>query len=131
MSEVPHPNRSMHRKLAVAGLAVLLGVPLLLAGCRAPGMVPDSLHTMDLRIITWNLEHLNDTDEAGCVPREQADYALRRRSLAGPGIDPRVAPARQSPRPLRRLDRSPGESHNQARKRIACRVNRQICYCIN
>ena len=74
MSEVPHPNRSMHRKLAVAALVVLLGVPLLLAGCQAPGVVPDSLGAMDLRIATWNLEHLNDTDDAGCVPREQADY---------------------------------------------------------
>lgn len=74
MSEVPHPNRSMHRKLAVAALVVLLGVPLLLTGCQAPGVVPDSLGAMDLRIATWNLEHLNHTDDAGCVPREQADY---------------------------------------------------------
>ncbi len=74
MSEDPQPERSMHRKLAVAALVVLLGVPLLLAGCRGPGIVPDSLETLHLRIATWNLEHLNDTDEAGCVPREQADY---------------------------------------------------------
>ena len=67
---LPYPSHSMHRKLAVAALFVLVGVPLLLAGCRAPGV----LHTRDLRIATWNLEHLNDTDEAGCVPREQADY---------------------------------------------------------
>ena len=71
MNEVPHPSRSRHSKLAIGALVVLLGVPLLLAGCRAPGMVSDS---MDLRIATWNLEHLNDTDEAGCVPRERAEY---------------------------------------------------------
>ena len=65
---------STHRKLAVAALGALLGVPLLLAGCRAPGVVPGSLDPLHLRIATWNLEHLNDTDEAGCVPREQADY---------------------------------------------------------
>ena len=74
MSDAPHRNRSMHGKLAVAALVALLGMPLLLAGCRAPGVAPDPLHTMDLRLATWNLEHLNDTDEAGCVPREQADY---------------------------------------------------------
>ena len=27
-----------------------------------------------LRIATWNLEHLNDSGEEGCVPRVQADY---------------------------------------------------------
>ena len=74
MSQVPHPNRSTHRKLAVAALGALLGVPLLLAGCQAPGVVPGSLEPLHLRIATWNLEHLNDTDDAGCVPREPADY---------------------------------------------------------
>ena len=53
---------------------VLTGVPLLLVGCQAPGAVPDSPEALHLRIATWNLEHLNDTDAAGCVPREQADY---------------------------------------------------------
>ena len=28
----------------------------------------------ELRIAAWNLEHLNDTDGQGCVPRESADY---------------------------------------------------------
>lgn len=37
------------------------GVPLLLAGWRAP----EVLRTMDLRIATWNLEHPNDTEEPG------------------------------------------------------------------
>ena len=73
MSDVPHPDRSRNRKPAVAALFVLIGVPLLLAGCQAPG-VPDSPEAPHLRIVTWNLEHLNDTDAAGCVPREQADY---------------------------------------------------------
>ena len=74
MSDLPHPNRSRYRKPAVAALFVLIGVPLLLAGCQAPGAVPDSPEAAHLRIATWNLEHLNDTDAAGCVPREQADY---------------------------------------------------------
>ena len=72
MSDLPHPNRR-YRKPAVAALLVLIGLPLLLAGCQAPG-VPDLPGPSHLRIATWNLEHLNDTDGAGCVPREQADY---------------------------------------------------------
>ena len=64
----------MTRKPIGAALAVLFGVPLLLAGCRGAGVVPDPLDALHLRIATWNLEHLNDTDDAGCVPREQADY---------------------------------------------------------
>ena len=28
----------------------------------------------ELRVAAWNLEHLNDTDGQGCVPRESADY---------------------------------------------------------
>ena len=74
MSDVPYPNRRQYRKSAVAALLVLTGVPLLLVGCQAPGAVPDSPEVLHLRIATWNLEHLNDTDAAGCVPREQADY---------------------------------------------------------
>ena len=73
MSDVPYPNRSQNRKPAVAALLVLIGVPLLLAGCQAPG-VPNLPEAAHLRIATWNLEHLNDTDAAGCVPRTQADY---------------------------------------------------------
>ena len=30
----------------------------------------------ELRLATWNLEHLNDTDMEGCVARGQADYDL-------------------------------------------------------
>ena len=74
MNDVSHRNRSMHRKPTVAALVVLIGVPLLLGACQGPGIVPDSLDTLHLRIATWNLEHLNDTNAAGCVPREQADY---------------------------------------------------------
>lgn len=32
----------------------------------------------DLKIATWNLEHLAEADGAGCRPREEADYALLR-----------------------------------------------------
>ena len=70
MTDVPHPDR----KPMGATLIVLVGVALLLAGCRGAGVVPGTLDPLHLRIATWNLEHLNDTDDAGCVPREQADY---------------------------------------------------------
>ena len=72
MSDAPNP--SQYRKPAVAALLVLIGVPWLLVGCQAPGAVPDSPEASHLRIATWNLEHLNDTDAEGCVPRGQADY---------------------------------------------------------
>ena len=71
--DVAHPDRSRYRKAAGAALLALIGVPLLLGGCRAPG-VPDSPEAPHLRIATWNLEHLNDTNAAGCVPRDQTDY---------------------------------------------------------
>ena len=74
MSDVPYPDRSAYRSPIVAALVVLVGVPLLLAGCRGAGVVPDSFDRPPLRIATWNLEHLNDTDDAGCVPRDEADY---------------------------------------------------------
>ena len=32
----------------------------------------------DLKIATWNLEHLAEADGAGCRPRDEADYALLR-----------------------------------------------------
>ena len=33
-----------------------------------------AVHAGELRIATWNLEHLSDADSEGCVPREAADY---------------------------------------------------------
>ena len=74
MSVVPHRDRAPCRKSIAAALAVLIGVPLLLAGCRQLGTAPDSPDAVQLRIAAWNLEHLNDTDDAGCVPRDEADY---------------------------------------------------------
>ena len=41
----------------------------------------------ELRIASWNLEHLNDTDGAGCVPRESADYDAMARQVAVLGAD--------------------------------------------
>ena len=74
MSDLLPTDRGAYRKAIGAALVVLIGVPLLLAGCRGAGMVPAPRDAVQLRIATWNLEHLNDTDDAGCVPRVQADY---------------------------------------------------------
>ena len=74
MSNAPCPDRGAYRKPMIAALVVLIGVPLLLAGCRGSGMLPAPADAVPLRIAIWNLEHLNDTDDAGCVPREEADY---------------------------------------------------------
>ena len=46
-------------------------------------LVPAAVLAADLRIAAWNLEHLDDTDGAGCVGRSAADYhALGRRIAA-------------------------------------------------
>jgi endonuclease/exonuclease/phosphatase family metal-dependent hydrolase len=74
VSDLLPTDRGAYRKAIGAALVVLIGVPLLLAGCRGAGMVPDPPDAVHLRIATWNLEHLNDTDDAGCVPRDEADY---------------------------------------------------------
>ena len=39
-------------------------------------------HAGDLRIAAWNLEHLNDTDMEGCVPRTAADFDTLARQVA-------------------------------------------------
>ena len=31
-------------------------------------------HSGELRVVAWNLEHLNDTKGRGCLPRRQRDY---------------------------------------------------------
>ena len=41
----------------------------------------------ELRIASWNLEHLNDTDGAGCVARDSADYDAIARQVAVLGAD--------------------------------------------
>ena len=38
-------------------------------------------HAGELRIATWNLELLKDTDREGCIPREEADYAAIARQV--------------------------------------------------
>ncbi|ANB18726.1 endonuclease/exonuclease/phosphatase family protein [Dokdonella koreensis] len=48
---------------------------LVLAGC---GLAPPH-KAGDLKIASWNLEHLAEADGSGCRPRTEADYAALRR----------------------------------------------------
>ena len=63
-------------RIAPVPLAVLLTVLTLT-------VLSSACHAGTFRIAAWNLEHLNDTDMEGCVPRKQADYdAIRHRIAA-------------------------------------------------
>lgn len=37
-------------------------------------LLSGTVHAADLRVVAWNLEHLNDTTGRGCLPRRQGDY---------------------------------------------------------
>ena len=65
-------------RLLLLGCCVLV---LVLVGCDA------GESEAPLRIATWNLEHLNDSGEEGCIPREQADYDAIARRVAELGAD--------------------------------------------
>ena len=41
----------------------------------------------ELRIATWNLQHLDDTDGEGCLPRRRADYEAIARQVERLGAD--------------------------------------------
>ena len=43
--------------------------------CLAVGLAPSTVHAGDLRIAAWNLEHLAEADDDGCVGRNASDYA--------------------------------------------------------
>ncbi|MDE0095095.1 MAG: hypothetical protein OXS40_01750 [Gammaproteobacteria bacterium] len=49
------------------GLQALL-IPVILALAAPAGFAGE------IRIATWNLEHLDDTEGEGCVGRKRADY---------------------------------------------------------
>lgn len=63
----------MKRVIALAGATLMIA----LAGC-APRGVRDSVVSQPLRIASWNLEHLAESDGLGCRPRTEADYAALR-----------------------------------------------------
>jgi len=44
-------------------------------------------HASELKIATWNLEHLNDTNNEGCVPRVDEDYKAIREQIEKHGFD--------------------------------------------
>ncbi len=54
--------------MRVAGWGVL--------ACLVLAFAPQSGSGDELRIAAWNLEHLDDSDGAGCVGRSAADYAV-------------------------------------------------------
>ncbi|HMM66242.1 MAG TPA: endonuclease/exonuclease/phosphatase family protein [Dokdonella sp.] len=60
--------------LSLAGACLLLA----LAGC-APQPTRIAEAPRPLKIATWNLEHLAESDGLGCRPRSEADYAALRR----------------------------------------------------
>ncbi len=64
--------------LLLSGCCVLL---LMLVGCDADES------EAPLRIAAWNLEHLNDSGEEGCIPREQSDYDAIARRVRELGAD--------------------------------------------
>ncbi len=72
------PCAGMRGRQVRLPIAVATGVlVLILAGC-ASHATRDAAVSQPLRIVTWNLEHLAETDGLGCRPRTEADYAALR-----------------------------------------------------
>ncbi len=79
--------------------------PLLLLFLLALAAPSSASLGSELRIAAWNLEHLNDTDGQGCLPREGADYdaiaqqvvALRADVIAFQEVDNETAARRIFP----------------------------------
>ena len=61
---------------------VLVG--LLAASCFA---FAASVGALGLRVAAWNLEHLDDTNGAGCVGREDGDYTVLRERIDALGVE--------------------------------------------
>ena len=61
--------------------------PLLLLFLLALAVPSSASVGGELRIASWNLEHLNDTDGAGCVPRDSGNYDAIARQVAVLGAD--------------------------------------------
>lgn len=55
--------------------ALLSAIALGVSACAAPG---PSQPPSDLRVVSWNLEHLAEANASGCRPRGDADYAALR-----------------------------------------------------
>ena len=75
----PDRNAPAWRALAIA---CSIALPFLAFGLAAP-----FAQATELRIATWNLEHLDDTDGDGCVGRTQPDYDAMARQVAALDAD--------------------------------------------
>lgn len=80
------PRRALS-PLRVPGSALRRAVFLLASSILGMLLLPGAVHAADLRIASWNLEHLNDTDGKGCLPRKRADYAAIARQVRRLGAD--------------------------------------------
>ena len=67
----------MLRFIAPSSWLLVLGSALLSA----------AVHAGEFRIAAWNLEHLNDTNGRGCLPRGDADYEAIARQVRELGAD--------------------------------------------
>ena len=55
--------------------------------CLMLGFAPSKIHAGDLRIAAWNLEHLAEADDGGCVGRSASDYVTLAGGIAQLGAD--------------------------------------------
>ena len=70
MSSTVIENQSLNRRSPAARMLIWIGALLLFCICQS---VFSDQHDV-MRIATWNLEHLNDENGAGCITRDQGDY---------------------------------------------------------
>ena len=75
-------GRKMNRLIVGGAVALVLAF----AGC-APQPTRDSAASHPLRIASWNLEHLAESDGLGCRARSDADYAALRTYAEQLGAD--------------------------------------------
>ena len=81
LQDAPAPDRNAPTRRGLA-IACLIALPFL-----AFGLAPPPAQAVELRIATWNLEHLDDTEGDGCVGRTQTDYDAMARQAAALGAD--------------------------------------------
>ena len=58
-----------------------------IVACLLLGLAPAKMHAGDLRIAAWNLEHLAEADDDGCIGRSASDYATLAGRIAQLGAD--------------------------------------------
>ena len=76
-------SRVVLAPLQTPGAALRILATTILLSCLSLTFLSPAGSAAELGLAAWNLEHLNDTDWEGCIPRRAADYAaLRRRAMA-------------------------------------------------